>query len=104
VLRRGDRVRRGQQTIKDAEPLVHDVDQRRRAIRRTRSVRNYRHSLLITVEVHAPHEHRRVFARRADDHFLGTGRYVFLKYFVSEQIQRGFVNLMSPRPDERIDS
>lgn len=72
-------MRSGQQTIDNAELLVHDVDQRRRAISSARGVRNHCHGLLVTVEIHAPHEHRSVFARRADNHLLGAGRNVFLK-------------------------
>lgn len=72
MLRRGHRVCCCQQTIDNAEFLVHQINKRCGAIGRTRRVRHHWHALSILIKIHAFNEHRGVFARSGDYHLFGA--------------------------------
>ena len=89
LLRRRGGVDRGHEAALDAERVVEDLGERRKAVRRAGSVGD---DVLAGVRlvVHAIDEHRRsVLGRSAHDHLLGSGRDVGASLLVRKEETRG---------------
>merc|ERR1719355_459078 len=76
-LRRRHRVYRRHEALDDAELVVHNFRERRKAVGRARSVADNLDVRLVLGVVHAADEHRHIILRRGrDDHLLAAAAEV----------------------------